>query len=88
LRFVDYTDGYIWPGPIESFRPVTIIPISEYAPDAAAMEQVSHSNPFNDEVDVSVKRLQEIWAQQAEASRDLLASRRWKHLAGWQSRCQ
>jgi hypothetical protein len=88
LRFVDYADGYIWSGPIESFRPVTIIPLREYAPDGAAMGQVSHSNPFNDEVDVSVKRLQEIWAQQTEAIRDIIANRKWKHLAGWQSRCR
>jgi hypothetical protein len=52
------------------------------------MGQVSHSNPFNDEVDVSVKRLQEIWAQQTEAIRDIIANRKWKHLAGWQSRCR
>lgn len=88
LRFVDYTDGYVWSGPIESFRPVTIIPLNEYAPDEAAMKQVTHRNPFNDEVDVSLTRLQEIWAQQTESSRDLLTSRKWKHLANWQSRCQ
>jgi hypothetical protein len=87
LRFVDYTDGYVWPGPIESFRPVTLIPLSEYAPDKASMEEVAHSNPFNDEVDVSAKRLQEIWVEQSAANRDLLAVRRWKHLADWQSRC-
>lgn len=88
LRFVDYTDGYVWSGPLESFRPVTIIPINEYAPDASSMEQVAHSNPFNNEADVSVKRLQEIWVQETAANRDLLSVRKWKHLVGWQSRCK
>jgi hypothetical protein len=88
LRFVDYSDGYVWSGPLESFRPVTIIPLSEYARDASSMEQVAHSNPFNNEADVSVKRLQEIWTQETAANRDLLSVRKWKHLVGWQSRCK
>jgi hypothetical protein len=88
LRFVDFTDGYIWSGPIESLRSVTLIPLNEYAPDDTVMRQVAHSNPFNGEVDVSIARLKEIWAQQAEARRDIMTNRKWKHLAGWQSRCQ
>ncbi|HKO41814.1 MAG TPA: hypothetical protein VJU84_00880 [Pyrinomonadaceae bacterium] len=88
LRFVDFTDGYIWSGPIESLRSVTLIPLNEYAPDDTSMRQVAHSNPFNGEADVSVARLKEIWAGQAEARRDIMTNRKWKHLAGWQSRCQ
>jgi hypothetical protein len=88
LRFVDYADGYVWSGAIESFRAVTIIPLNEYAPDTAALAQVGHEDPFEGERDVSVQRLQEIWAQETEASPDLLAKRKWKHLSGWQQRCQ
>ena len=87
LRFVDYTDGYIWSGPIESFRPVTIIPLSEYAPDGQTREQLTHENPFNDEANVTAKRLEEIWAQQTAANQDLLSRRNWQNLVGWQSRC-
>nr|ART41054.1 L365 [uncultured bacterium] len=87
LRFVDYTDGYIWSGPLESFRPVTIIPLSEYAPDGQTREQLTHENPFNDEVNVTAKRLEEIWAQQTAANQDLLSRRNWKNLVGWQARC-
>ena len=88
LRFVDYTDGYIWSGPVTSFQSVSIIPLSEYAPGEEAMAQVAHENPFNGEEDVSVQRLQEIWAEEIEASRDILAQRRWKHLADWEVRCK
>ncbi len=88
LRFGDYTDGYIWSGPIESFRQVTIIPLSEYAPDQAALAQVASNNPFNNEKNVSVQRLEEIWRQKTVASRDILAMRGWKDLAGWQSGCE
>ena len=87
LRLVDYTDGYIWSGPIESFRPVTIIPLSEYAPDGQTREQLTHENPFNNEVNVTAKRLEEIWAQQTAANQDLLSRRNWKNLVGWKSRC-
>lgn len=87
LRFVDYTDGYIWSGSLESFRPVTIIPLTEYAPDGKTIEQLTHENPFNSEVNVTVKRLEEIWTQQTAANQDLLSRRNWKNLVGWQSRC-
>ena len=88
LRFVDYTDGYVWPGPLESFRPATIIPLAEFAPDAAAMAQVAKSNPFTDDTDVSPEKLAEIWSRQAEENKDLLGKRGWKHLAAWRTLCR
>ncbi len=87
LRFVDYTDGYIWSGPLESFRPVSIIPLSEYAPNGTTIEQLTRDNPFNNEVNVTVKRLEEIWAQQTAANQDFLTRRNWKNLVDWKSRC-
>jgi Haem-binding uptake, Tiki superfamily, ChaN len=88
LRFVDYTDGYIWSGPVESFRSVTIIPLSEYAPDRETLELLTRSNPFNSEANISLKRLEELWAQQIEANRDWMTKRKWSHLVGWSSRCR
>jgi hypothetical protein len=88
LRFVDYTDGYVWTGPIESLRSVSLIPLSDYAPAPAAMEKLIRNNPFNDEVNVSPQRLQEIWTQLEEANRDLMTKRKWKDLVGWRSRCR
>jgi hypothetical protein len=32
LRFVDYTDGYVWTGPIDRQPRVTLIPLSESSP--------------------------------------------------------
>lgn len=87
LRFVDFTEGYVWSGPLESFKSVTIIPLNEYAPDEAAIESLRKSNPFNSEVKVSVARLQEIWLKETEARQNFLANRNWKQLTGWQSRC-
>jgi hypothetical protein len=87
LRLVDYTDGYVWAGPIESYRSASIIPLTDYAPDAAALAEVREQNPFTDEVAASDARLQEIWAEQKAASENALAARGWSHLAGWQSHC-
>jgi hypothetical protein len=88
LRFVDFTDGYIWTGPLGSFRPATIIPLAEYAPDAEALAQVARANPFTDEADVTPAKLAEIWAREIEANRDILGKRGWTHLEGWKSRCK
>lgn len=88
LRFVDYTDGYVWPGPLESFGPAAIIPLNEYAPDAASLAEVAHANPFTDDADVSPAKLAEIWTAQIERNKDLLTARGWKHLAAWRSTCQ
>lgn len=88
LRFVDYVDGYVWLAPIERVRLATVIPLEEYAPDETSRAQTAHENPFNDEVDVSRERLQEIWAREIEANRDAITKRGWKPLIGWQSRCR
>jgi hypothetical protein len=73
---------------LESFQPTTIIPLAEFAPDAAAMAQIAKSNPFTDDTDVSPEKLAEIWSRQAEENRDLLAKRGWKHLAAWRNLCR
>lgn len=80
LRFVDYTDGYVWLGPVDSFRPVAIIPLSDYAPSDKSLGEVLKRNPFTDESDVTENRLHEIWEEQLDRNEDYLAARRWKHL--------
>jgi len=82
LRFVDYTDGYVWLGGIDSFQPVTIIELEQFAPDATSLGAVLKSNPFTGEQNVTKNRLQQIWAEQVETNQDFLVSRKWTHLRG------
>jgi hypothetical protein len=82
LRFVDYTDGYVWLGGVDSFRPVRIIALEEFAPDSASLHEVMKTNPFTDEEDVTEGRLREIWAEQDERQQEFLARRKWMHLGG------
>jgi hypothetical protein len=88
LRFGDYADGYIWTAPLEAIRLVGVIPLDEYAPDAAARAQVAHANPFTDDKDVSEARLREVWAAESAKRADVLAARGWSHLAGWTAGCR
>ena len=88
LRFVDYTDGYVWLGPLESLATASLIPLSEFAPGAAERAQVAHVNPFTDDKDVSMERLEEIWRQEAAANKNFLAKRGWSSLAKWQAGCK
>ena len=80
LRFVDYTDGYVWLGPIESFRPVTIIELEEFAPDAKSLRELMNSNPFTGKPNITQQELQEIWAEQVKMNKDYLVRREWAHL--------
>jgi hypothetical protein len=80
LRFVDYTDGYVWLGAIESFRPATIIELDEFAPDAISLQALMKSNPFTGKASIDKRQLEEIWAEQVEKNQDFLAIRRWSHL--------
>jgi hypothetical protein len=82
LRFGDYTDGYVWLGRIDSFRPVTIIELAEFAPDATSLGAVMKANPFTGEQNVTEDRLQKIWAEQVETNQDFLEKRKWLHLRG------
>lgn len=88
LRFVDYTDGYVWTGPLESFRQASIIPLEEFAPDAAALAELRHANPFTDDQDISLETLTALWAREIQANEDVLAKRSWKGLASWRSMCR
>lgn len=88
LRFGDYTDGYVWSAPLDAIRLVSVIPLGEYAPDAASRAQVAHQNPFTDDADVSQARLGEIWAAESARRGNVLAARGWAHLANWKAACR
>jgi hypothetical protein len=82
MRFVDLTDGYVRLRPLEKFETVTLIPLAEFAPDDAALEEVRQNNPFSSE------NLEEGWAKRAAWLSEPLASRDWAHLREWRSRCR
>lgn len=82
LRFVDYTDGYVWLGGVDSFRPVRVIELEEFAPDATSLHELMKTNPFTDEENITRDRLRDIWMEQAETQQEFLARRKWMHLRG------
>ena len=82
LRFGDYTDGYVWLGPVDSFRPVTIIELDEFAPDDESLQQLMNNNPFTDKRVLTKQELQGIWAKQVNLNQDYLVRRKWAHLRG------
>lgn len=87
LRLVDFTDGWVWFKPIEDYQLVSLIPLDEYAPDPAAVDEVLAHNPFSDEA-VTVERLRELWAEETLSLRDPLKRRRWQGLQGWRDLCR
>lgn len=87
LRLEEMTDGYVWSRPIERYEEVTLIPLGELAPDAAALAEVSANNPFSDEPAASRERLEALWREESLRRADPLAHRRWQHLTGWRAGC-
>jgi hypothetical protein len=84
LRFIDVADGYIWPGPLARWQNVSIIPLSEFAPDNASLEVVSRRNPFSDSPGLDRPALEKLWKEEEEKAKHLLDRRGWSHLAGGQ----
>jgi hypothetical protein len=87
LRLDEMTDGYIWFEPIEAYRDVTVIPLEEIAPDAAALAEVVANNPFSDEPAASRERLEQLWREEIARRADPLTHRRWRQLSSWRARC-
>lgn len=87
LRLGEMTDGYIWFGPIDSFEDVQVIPLEEFAPDAAAIGELAAANPFSDEHGASPEHLAELWREERERRADPQRHRRWEHLLGWRDQC-
>jgi heme-binding uptake protein ChaN (Tiki superfamily) len=87
LRLVDMTDGYVWTAPIDAYRGVSLIPLSEFAPDAASLGYVAAHDPLSDTKGLSRLELERLWADEEKALGDVMASFGWKELAAWRSRC-
>ncbi len=77
LRFIDIADGYVWQRPVAEYRSATLIPLAEFAPDEAALQQVSQHPPFGDVPGVSRAELERQWKEQQEWLNNAEATRGW-----------
>ncbi len=77
LRFIDLADGYVWQRPVAEYRSATLIPLAEFAPDEAALQQVSQHPPFGDVPGVSRAELERQWKEQQEWLNNAEATRGW-----------
>jgi hypothetical protein len=87
LSFGETTDGYVWTKPIEEYELVRLIPLSELAPDDAALREVAAHNPFSDEKGLTRERLEALWSDDEKARADALTYRKWQQLKGWRQAC-
>ena len=87
LRLEDFADGYVWTRPVEEVQGVGLIPLSEFAPDAASLAEVLAHNPVSDRKDLGRAELEPLWTAEAERLRDLQKSFGWQGLAGWRKAC-
>lgn len=87
LRLVDLADGYIWTAPVERTRIATLIPLAEFAPDAAALAEVAAHNPFSDRSRLDRAALQALWDQEAAWGGDFLRKFRMEGLRDWRMDC-
>ena len=81
LRFVDFTDGYLWLGPVEKFEGVAVIPLSEYAPEGTSRTADAES------WGVKPEELPQAWAKEEKRLGSFVESSKWAHLTEWRSRC-
>ena len=77
LRLVDLADGYIWQEPLAEYRSVTLIPLSEFAPDPASLAYVMAHSPFSDTPAGNREELQRQWDQQAAWLENAQQTRGW-----------
>ncbi len=87
LRLEDFADGYVWTRPVEEVQGVGLIPLSEFAPDAASLVEVLAHNPVSDRKDLGRAELEPLWTAEAERLQDLQKSFGWQRLAGWRTAC-
>ena len=88
LRLGDMTDGYIWTMPLEAYRGVDVLSLSEYAPDQVSLEYVSKNNPFSDKTGLGRAELESLASAESARLRDFVKSSGWETLAGWRQRCK
>jgi hypothetical protein len=77
LRLVDVADGIIWQKPLEEYRSVALIPLPEFAPEAAALSEVSDHSPFADKKGSTREELEKQWRDQEKWLRDSQETRGW-----------
>jgi heme-binding uptake protein ChaN (Tiki superfamily) len=78
LRRMDIADGYLWQKPLRQYQSVALIPLSQFAPDAASLTEVSRHSPFVDTRDSTPEELEKQWREQAEWLRDPLKATSWE----------
>lgn len=88
LRFGDISDGYIWVMPIERYRAVGLIPLSQFAPDEPSLKYVSQNNPFSDKKGLGRAELESLSLEESTRLREFGKSSGWHNLTGWQQRCE
>ncbi|MBI4911991.1 MAG: ChaN family lipoprotein [Acidobacteria bacterium] len=87
LRLMDLTDGYVWSGPLESFRTAGLIPLEDFAPDEAALREVLGRNPFSDQRGLGPGDLKRLWEEERARGEDFLSKFRMEGLRGWRAGC-
>jgi hypothetical protein len=86
LRLVDFVDGWIWFGPIDSLRPTRLIPLNRYAPDAESMAALRRANPLNG-MQLQQAELESLWQERTEARIQPILHNRWQGLPNWREAC-
>lgn len=78
LRLLDIVDGYVWTRPLVAHHSVALIPLSEFAPDAAALAYVADNSPFGDEKGYTPGELKDQWSEHASWLRSALKTLGWE----------
>jgi hypothetical protein len=87
VRFTDLADAYIWQGPVDLLRNVSLIPLDEFAPDSVSLADVAAHMPFGDATPVSRTAFQNAWKTESERIKDPMTARGWVSLRNWKSGC-
>ncbi len=88
LRFGDIADGYIWTKSVPIYEGVSLIPLSEFAPDKESMDFVTQHNPVSDAKGLGRPEMEAAWKTEAERLRQLPQASGWGVLSDWQARCK
>jgi hypothetical protein len=88
LRFGETTDGYVWTKSIEEYELVRLIPLSQFAPDDAALREVARNNPFSDEAGLTRARMEELWSAEERSRTGPLVQGKWRGLVEWRKACR
>lgn len=87
LRLVDFADGFVWTRPIEEYQTVSLLTLSDFAPDEESLRQVAQNHPFSDEKNLDRAASQALWDEELERLRNAQSSFGWNRLSGWRKAC-